>query len=164
MPNFADVHNCKGKNIVYVLRCDPTGTEYPALFYVGQTTDWERRLLQHGGKCPGGAVFTRAHPPMSIESVHVCKDAEEATFMEVGLWNLLAAKHGYQCVRGGRMNQDCGAMKYAPRGWKEEDSSPKEEQKEEQKEPKEEDELSTIACPMDPQAIQGGIGLANYFR
>jgi len=70
--------------------------------------------------------------------------------MEVGLWNLLAAKHGYQAVRGGRMNQDCGAMKFPPRGWKEDDS-PKETE-------------APIECPRDPEAKSGGIGLAPYFR
>ena len=160
---LSDVHNCKGKHVVYVLRCDPTGTEYPSLWYVGQTIDWERRLLQHGGKCPGGAIFTKAHVPIGIESVQICKDAEEATFMEVGLWNLLAAKHGFQAVRGARMNQDCGMMKYAPRGWKDEESSPKEETTKEQTTKEETaDDLSTFECPKDPQARELGIGLRNY--
>ena len=75
---ISDVHCCKGKHVVYVLRCDPTGTDFPALWYVGQTVDFERRMLQHGGRITGGAVFTKAHPPISIESVDVCKDEQEA--------------------------------------------------------------------------------------
>ena len=123
---LSDVHHTKGTFVVYVLRCDPTGTEFPELRYVGKTCDWEKRLLQHCGRASGGAVFTKAHPPLFIESVHVCKSDQEATFMEVGTWNILAAKHGFQSVRGGRHNQDSGAMKFPPRGWTEEEKEEKE--------------------------------------
>ena len=155
---LSDVHHCKGQFVAYVLRCDPKGTEYPALYYVGKTCDWERRILQHCGKSDGGAQFTKAHIPIDIESVHVCKSEEEATFMEVGLWNLLAAKHGHQAIRGGRHNMDCGLMKFPPRGWKEGDS-PKDLPPVEP----EPDTTSSIECPRDPTAKMGGIGLAPYF-
>ena len=154
---LSDVHHTKGTHVVYVLRCDPTGTEFPELRYIGKTCDWEKRLSQHCGKSPGGAVFTKAHPPVSIESVHVCKNAEEATFMEVGTWCLLAARHGHQSVRGGRHNMDCGMMKWAPRGWEEEEKSKNSEKSEKS------DEEKPTECPMDPNAKKGGVGLSAYF-
>ena len=50
--------------------------------------------------------------------------------METANWNLLAALHGENNVRGGRYNL-CEDLKYPPRGWKE-----KKEASEEKKCPK----------------------------
>ena len=102
-----------------------------------------------------GAVFTKAHPPIAIESVHICKTDQEATFMEVGTWCLLAARHGFQSVRGGRHNQECGMMKYAPRGWEEEEEKSEKSEKSDEEKP--------FECPMDPNAKKGGVGLSAYF-
>ena len=54
----------------------------------------------------------------------------EALAMETANWNLLAALHGENNVRGGRYNL-CEDLKYPPRGWKE-----KKEVSEEKKCPK----------------------------
>ena len=43
---------------IYILLC------HDQFLYTGITTDLSRRLLQHAGKIPGGAKYTRAHPPL----------------------------------------------------------------------------------------------------
>ena len=78
--------------------------------------------------------------------------------MEVGMWNLLAAKHHWQSVRGGRHNQDCGAMKYPPRAWTEEEND-----KSEKSGTSEKADEEVVDCPHDPAAKVGGVGLAAYF-
>ena len=46
---------------VYVLR--GTRTDLRSVYYVGCTTDIQRRVRQHNGEIPGGAKFTRGSRP-----------------------------------------------------------------------------------------------------
>ncbi len=47
----------KAMYCVYILRCRDGS------LYTGITTDPARRLREHKGELPGGAAYTRAHPP-----------------------------------------------------------------------------------------------------
>ena len=47
----------------------------------------------------------------------------EALAMETANWNLLAALHGHDNVRGGRYNL-CEPLKYLPRTWRENKENP----------------------------------------
>ncbi len=54
------------KWFVYMLRCaDDT-------YYCGITTDLRRRALQHNGKLPGGARYTRARRPVKMGKAMRC--------------------------------------------------------------------------------------------
>ena len=61
---------------VYVLRC------MDGSLYTGITTDVERRFRQHRGELPGGAKYTRSHPPTGIEAVFPCENRSEALKLE----------------------------------------------------------------------------------
>lgn len=61
---------------VYVLRCAGN------TLYTGITTDLARRLAQHCGACPGGAKYTRAHPPAGLEVAWEAPDRAAASRLE----------------------------------------------------------------------------------
>ena len=65
---------------VYVLRCKPReGTEYHSL-YVGVSLDIHRRVTQHfDGR---GARFTKQHPPVAVEALHVDTGDGNTTALE----------------------------------------------------------------------------------
>ena len=64
---------------IYLIRCRG-GT-----FYAGITTDLNRRLRQHRGALPGGAKYTRAHPPLALEAVWCAEDRSAASKLEAQL-------------------------------------------------------------------------------
>ena len=116
MQDLSEIHRTKGKICSYALECAE------GRVYVGHTAhDLEKRMLQHMGKAPGGAKFTKEYPPTGkLLSCCVHQDVESAMAAECALWNLWAAKLGsYDLVRGGRLN-GCAPLKFPPRGWTEE--------------------------------------------
>ena len=64
---------------VYLIRCRGGS------LYAGITTDLARRMRQHRGELPGGAKFTRAHPPLALEAVWCAEDRSAASKLEVQL-------------------------------------------------------------------------------
>ena len=116
--NIFDIHRTKGKICSYAIKCE--GDEKHEFYvYCGHTAkDLEYRMLQHSGGAPGGAVFTKAHPPTGeILSVCVHQTVEDAMAAECALWNLWIGKLGdYDRVRGARYN-GIQSLKYHPRGW-----------------------------------------------
>lgn len=61
---------------VYILRCKD-GT-----LYTGIASDVERRFRQHLGLLAGGAKYTRAHSPVSIEAVWSAESESAARKLE----------------------------------------------------------------------------------
>lgn len=61
---------------VYILRCEPD------TLYTGSTPDLARRMQQHCGKVPGGAKYTRSHPPLALAAVWETQDAHTARSIE----------------------------------------------------------------------------------
>ena len=112
------VDRVRGTHCAYALELQGDDRR-PFYVYCGHTAkDLEYRMLQHTQQAPGGAVFTKAHPPTG-EFLSVCVHAteEDAMAAECAAWNLWAGKLGsYQQVRGGRYNglQD---LQWPPRGW-----------------------------------------------
>ena len=66
---------------VYLLR----SRAFPAQTYVGKTTNFRRRLIEHNS---GSSTYTRAHAPWDPVTVIWFDDPEKATEFEVYL------KHG----------------------------------------------------------------------
>ena len=64
---------------VYLIRCRGGS------LYAGITTDLARRMRQHRGELPGGAKFTRAHPPLALEAVWCAEDRSAASKLEAQL-------------------------------------------------------------------------------
>ena len=64
---------------VYLIRCRGN------TLYAGITTDLPRRMRQHRGELPGGAKFTRAHPPLALEAVWRAEDRSAASKLEARL-------------------------------------------------------------------------------
>mgnify|MGYP002521067706 FL=1 len=64
---------------VYLIRCRGD------TLYAGITTDLARRMRQHRGELPGGAKFTRAHPPLALEVVWCAEDRSAASKLEAQL-------------------------------------------------------------------------------
>ena len=64
---------------VYLIRCRGD------TLYAGITTDLARRMRQHRGEMPGGAKFTRAHPPLALEAVWCAEDRSAASKLEAQL-------------------------------------------------------------------------------
>lgn len=64
---------------VYLIRCRGD------TLYAGITTDLARRMRQHRGEMPGGAKFTRAHPPLALEAVWCAEDRSAASKLEARL-------------------------------------------------------------------------------
>ena len=64
---------------VYLIRCRGD------TLYAGITTDLARRMRQHRGELPGGAKFTRAHPPLALEAVWCAEDRSAASKLEAQL-------------------------------------------------------------------------------
>lgn len=64
---------------VYLIRCRGD------TLYAGITTDLARRMRQHRGELPGGAKFTRAHPPLALEAVWRAEDRSAASKLEARL-------------------------------------------------------------------------------
>ena len=64
---------------VYLIRC------HGDLLYAGITTDLARRMRQHRGELPGGAKFTRAHPPLVLEAAWCAEDRSAASKLEAQL-------------------------------------------------------------------------------
>ena len=48
---------------IYILRCVDSS------LYCGYTTDVENRLKSHKGDRPGGAKYTRSHPPLGLAAL-----------------------------------------------------------------------------------------------
>jgi putative endonuclease len=48
------------KYFVYILRCSDN------TFYIGKTTDIEKRLRKHNGEISGGAKYTRSRRPVNL--------------------------------------------------------------------------------------------------
>ena len=125
MHDLAEIHRTKGKICSYALECAE------GRVYVGHTAnDLERRMLQHMGKAPGGAQYTKVYPPTGkILSVCVHDSIEAAMAAECALWNLWAGildsekEPGYDLVRGGRLNS-VAPLRFPPRGWKPQDRCP----------------------------------------
>ena len=115
--DIREVHHTKGKICVYTLELEGD-QENESYFWVGYTQDLERRILQHCGKAPGGAKWTALHRPQKLLQVTEQHSVSEALAMETAQWNLLAAIHGPDVVRGGRYNL-CEPLRYPPRGWRE---------------------------------------------
>ena len=61
---------------VYVLRC--VGSS----LYCGWTTDVANRIKAHTGEIPGGAKYTRGHPPVRAEAVWSAVSKESAMRLE----------------------------------------------------------------------------------
>ena len=115
--DISEVHHTKGKICTYTLELENDK------YWVGYSTDLEKRISQHMGKAPGGAKWTALHKPKRIAEVKVHDSISEALAMETANWNLLAALHGHDNVRGGRYNL-CENLKYLPRTWRENKENP----------------------------------------
>ena len=115
--DIGEVHRTKGKICTYVLELEGD-QDNEAYFWVGYSQDLEKRILQHCGKAPGGAKWTALHRPKKLLQVTEQHSISEALAAECAQWNLLAALHGPDVVRGGRYNL-CEPLRYPPRGWKE---------------------------------------------
>ena len=121
---LSEIHRTKGKICSYALECAE------GRVYVGYTAkDFEKRMLAHMGKAPGGAQFTKVYPPTGrLLSVCVHDTIESAMAAECALWNLWAGildseEPGYNLVRGGRLN-GVAPLRFPPRGWKPQDRCP----------------------------------------
>ena len=68
---------------VYVLRCAQD------TLYTGSTPDVSARLRRHLGLEPGGAKYTRSHPPLALAALWALPDAHAAHSME---WHLKRLK------------------------------------------------------------------------
>ena len=110
--DISEVHRTKGKICTYTLELEN------GKWWTGYSTDVEKRIAQHCQKCPGGAKWTKLHKPVRLAEIKVHDSISEALAMETANWNLLAALHGENNVRGGRYNL-CEDLKYPPRGWRE---------------------------------------------
>ena len=115
--DIGEVHRTKGKICTYTLLLEGD-EEHDEYFWVGYSQDLEKRILQHCGKAPGGAKWTALHRPKKLLQVTEQHSISEALAAECAQWNLLAALHGPDVVRGGRYNL-CEPLRYPPRGWKE---------------------------------------------
>ena len=71
---------------VYILRCVDSS------LYCGSTDDVLRRIRAHTGKIPGGAKYTRSHPPVKVEAVFRFESKSEAMSGEVRIKKLCRAK------------------------------------------------------------------------
>jgi putative endonuclease len=71
---------------VYMLRCAPD------TLYTGSTPDPERRLRQHLSLSPGGAKYTRSHPPQALAALWETPDAHAAHSLEWHIKRLTRAK------------------------------------------------------------------------
>ncbi|MBR6916972.1 MAG: GIY-YIG nuclease family protein [Clostridia bacterium] len=67
---------------VYLLRCVDSS------IYCGYTTDVAHRIKAHKGEIPGGAKYTRSHPPVRVETVWSCFDKSAALSLERALKSL----------------------------------------------------------------------------
>lgn len=67
---------------VYLLRCRG------GVFYGGITTDPARRFREHLQMLPGGARFTRAHPPEALSALWRAPDRSAASRIEYALKKL----------------------------------------------------------------------------
>ena len=114
--DISEIHWTRNKICSYVLQLE--GDEKrDAYYWVGYSSDLEKRILQHLDCAPGGAQFTSLHKPVSILQIRVHESVSEALAMETALWNFWAGKlKDYNAVRGGRYNcvED---LKYKPRCW-----------------------------------------------
>ena len=71
---------------VYMLRCEPD------TLYTGSTPDIERRLRQHLALVPGGAKYTRSHPPKALAALWEVPDAHAAHSLEWHIKRLTRAQ------------------------------------------------------------------------
>ena len=117
MPDLSQIHKAKGKICSYVLKCDGDDA-HEFYVYCGMTADVEYRMLQHTGVCPGGAKWTALHSPNELLSLRIHETTEEAQVAECANFNLWCGRlRDYDRVRGGRLN-GTEPLKYAPRGWR----------------------------------------------
>ena len=105
-------HNLRGKQIVYVLQCEPDADGNETR-YVGSSSNIERRTAEHLGLKSGGAAWCKLHKPTTVLEVRLCNSKEEAAIMETMLTAVHQAQVGYQCCRGSRWNMP-GPMKRPP--------------------------------------------------
>lgn len=71
---------------VYMLVCAPD------TLYTGSTPDPERRLRQHLALAPGGAKYTRSHPPKALAALWKLPDAHAAHSLEWHIKRLTRAE------------------------------------------------------------------------
>ncbi len=76
----------------YILRC-ADGT-----YYVGKTTDLEKRLQQHNGIKKGGAKYTRGRRPVKLYYTEKFETHKEAAQREVAL-KLLTHKQKEETIQ-----------------------------------------------------------------
>lgn len=67
---------------VYIIQCSD-GT-----FYIGITTDLDRRIKQHNGEIPGGAKYTRIKRPVVLRYFEKTSDRSNASKREYALKQL----------------------------------------------------------------------------
>ena len=67
---------------VYMLRCADDS------LYTGYTNDPDKRLRQHRGELPGGARYTRAHPPKTLACLWQTAEKGDALRLEAYLKQL----------------------------------------------------------------------------
>ena len=107
-----EVHRTKGTICTYTLEFKNKK------WWVEYSMDFEKRISQHMGKTPDGAKWTALHKPKRIAEVKMHDSIFEAFAIETINWNLLAALHGHDNVRGGHYNL-CENLKFSPRIWRE---------------------------------------------
>lgn len=83
---------------IYILRCQDDS------LYTGITPNLRRRMRQHWGKLPGGAKYTRSHPPAALVCIW---ETDEHT---------AAAKFEFACKRLPRSKKL--ALIQTPEKWK----------------------------------------------
>lgn len=76
---------------VYIIQCKDNS------FYVGITTDLNRRIRQHNGIINGGAKYTRMKKPVVLRYYEVSSDRSKALKREYYLRNLSHAEKSKLC-------------------------------------------------------------------
>ncbi|MBR0302578.1 MAG: GIY-YIG nuclease family protein [Clostridia bacterium] len=61
---------------IYILRCVDSS------LYCGYTTDVENRIKAHMGERPGGAKYTKSHPPLCLAALWHTDSKESALRLE----------------------------------------------------------------------------------
>lgn len=80
---------------VYVVEC------LDGTYYVGSTSDIERRLLQHQGKLPGGSEFVKEHGYKALIWSQEVTTTDEALVLENDTANQYRLRLGDDRVSGG---------------------------------------------------------------
>lgn len=71
---------------IYVLRCKGGS------LYAGITSELSRRMRQHCGICPGGAKYTRSHPPEAVVCIWQADSHSAALQLEAAFKKLTRGK------------------------------------------------------------------------